>query len=185
MDLLSNIFSVAPNRILRFFFLLPISILPLIIMLSAILCPYFESNLMSYQYNLLYSNLGNICHQYPSRSYYIFGSNIGICSRCFSIYLSVFLGSIFLIFFKIKLPLRRCFQISFLFVLPIFIDGITQLYGLRESNNFFRSITGLLFGLSISLSCISLIVDFFVYRTNSYIQERRKLKCNILLEKLI
>ncbi len=36
---------------------------------------------------------------------------------------------------------------SLVLILPLIIDGLTQLFELRESNNIFRLLTGALFGI--------------------------------------
>ncbi len=140
----------------------PILILLLLILIPAILTPYFETNLMVKQYQLLYSNLGKICHQFPTHSFYIFGSNMGLCSRCFSIYFALFVSSILLIFFDIKLSWRYRFFISFILAVPLLADGFTQLYNLRESNNYLRLTTGILFGLGVALIFTSFYINYTV-----------------------
>lgn len=140
----------------------PILILLLVILIAAILTPYFETHLMIKEYQFLYSNLGKICHQFPTHSFYIFGSNMGLCSRCFSIYFTLFMSSILLVFFDIKISWRYRFLVSFILSIPLLLDGCTQFYNLRESNNYLRMTTGILFGLGIALIFTSPYINYTV-----------------------
>ena len=107
-----------------------------------------------------YSVLRNICHQLPSRCFWIFGSNMGLCSRCFGIFLGLFLIGIYLGTKGIR---KNYWKISIILILPILIDGITQLKGIRYSNNLLRFITGFFCGAGSGLILFPLYfrsVDF-------------------------
>ncbi len=152
---MKQIFFATTNIRIRFLVISPMLIFLLLILVSAVLAPYFETGLMISQYQLTYSNLGKICHQFPTRSFYIFGSNMGLCSRCFSIYLTLFLCSIAFVYVGIRLSwLHRCIT-AFCLSLPLIVDGITQYYNMRISTNYIRLITGIMFGLGISIVFVS------------------------------
>ncbi|MFN8486999.1 MAG: DUF2085 domain-containing protein [Caldilineaceae bacterium] len=75
----------------------------------------------------------------------VLGYKVAICERDVAIYGSVFLfGLCFGVLRRHLRPLSIWFYI--LLLLPMVIDGGTQLFGLRESNWLLRSLTGLLFG---------------------------------------
>jgi uncharacterized membrane protein len=75
----------------------------------------------------------------------IVGYKVAICERDIAIYGSVLLfGLLFGILRRWIRPLSIWFYIVFL--IPMAVDGITQLIGLRESNWVLRSVTGVLFG---------------------------------------
>ena len=150
-----KLFILSTNYRLRFLVVSPILIFMLVILVSAILAPYFETNLMTKQYQLVYPTLGKICHQFPTRSLYIFGSNMGLCARCFAIYSILILSSIFLIYFDTKLLWSYRCVVAIALIIPLLVDGLTQYYNIRESNNYIRVITGVLAGLGISLVLIS------------------------------
>jgi uncharacterized membrane protein len=160
MAIIKQLFPKTSNYPIRLLVISPILILLLLILISAILAPYFEINLMTTQYQMLYSNLGKICHQFPTHSFYIFGSNIGLCSRCFSIYFTLFVSSILLVFFDIKISWRYRFLISFILAIPLLLDGFTQLYNLRESNNYLRLKTGILFGFGVAVIFTSFYINY-------------------------
>lgn len=87
-----------------------------------------------------------ICHRMPERSFFLKGYQFPVCARCTGIYI----GLIFAIFFKSFINISfHSDLICFLFVFPLVLDGITQFFKLRESNNLFRLITGLMFSFSL------------------------------------
>lgn len=118
----------------------------------SLLCPILEYE-RSPSASICYSFLKNSCHQIPSRCLWILGSNMGLCSRCFSIYLSFLVISNFLFVTK-KLNfmgLKKTALISLLLAFPLVIDGGTQLITDHLSNNWLRSITGMLAGSGFAL----------------------------------
>jgi uncharacterized membrane protein len=42
-------------------------------------------------------------------------------------------------------------MIAFLMIIPTFLDGLTQFFGLRESNNILRLFTGLIGGVGFAI----------------------------------
>src|SRR5437588_10663007 len=94
----------------------------------------------------LFFALHFVCAQVPSHSFYIFGHQLGLCARNFSIYTSMFIGSLIFVLSKKRLP-GIPWWICVLMILPMAWDGITQMFGLRESTWVLRLLTGTLFGL--------------------------------------
>ncbi len=88
-----------------------------------------------------------VCAQVPSHSFFIFGHQLGLCARNFSIYASMFLGSLAFVLSKKRLP-GLPWWLWLLLILPMAWDGITQMFGLRESTWELRLLTGTLFGLA-------------------------------------
>lgn len=77
------------------------------------------------------------------------GYKVAICERDLAIYGSMVVGGLIFAALRkrrriVKLPIK----IYLLFLLPIAIDGLSQLFGLRTSNWFLRTLTGSLFGLA-------------------------------------
>lgn len=94
----------------------------------------------------LFYTLHLICAQIPSHSFYILGHQLGMCARNMAIYGSMFAGGILFLASKKRLPgIPWWFWV--LLILPMAYDGITQMFGLRESTWELRVITGTLFGL--------------------------------------
>jgi len=133
-------FLINPNFYIIFFPSLLFGYLALISLLTPIFEEYYIYSLSNY----FYSVLSNICHQYPTRCLWIMDRPMGLCGRCFAIYVSFSISLIFL-----PLKKRRTYIIFCLFLLlPLLIDGLLQYIDIRSSNNIIRVITGILFGVS-------------------------------------
>lgn len=97
--------------------------------------------------NAIYAAYSLVCHQMPSRSYFIFGHQVAYCQRNFAIYTSIFLAGLGYIFVRDRLrPLPLWAYL--LLIAPMAVDGTTQLFGWRLSNWWLRGITGTLFGVA-------------------------------------
>lgn len=91
-----------------------------------------------------------ICHRLPERTFKINGYYFPICSRCTGIYIGAFSYFIFTIFNYVQYNYLLVL-IAFLLVFPTFLDGLTQFFGYRESNNNLRFITGLIAGIGLGI----------------------------------
>jgi uncharacterized membrane protein len=90
-----------------------------------------------------------ICGQTPSHSFYIAGYQACLCSRCMAIYGSILLAGLALALFRGGAPIRPLnWKFWLLAMVPMALDGGTQLFGWRESNVFLRLLTGAIFGLA-------------------------------------
>lgn len=94
----------------------------------------------------LFYSLHYVCAQIPSHSFYILGHQLGLCARNFSIYASMFIMSLIFSLSKKRLP-GIPWWLWVLMILPMALDGTTQMFGLRESTWILRVITGTLFGV--------------------------------------
>lgn len=90
------------------------------------------------------------CGQVPSHSFYIAGYQMCLCSRCLAIYSSLLVGGLLLVLFRHR-PIIHIRPLSWkmwlLGMLPMALDGGTQLFGWHESNVYLRLLTGAIFGL--------------------------------------
>ena len=93
------------------------------------------------------------CHQLPERSYFVHGHQVAVCARCSALYLSFLGGGLVYALVRVIRGSRRVpawpkvpLWAVGCAVLPLAIDGTTQLLGLRESTNGWRTITGGLAG---------------------------------------
>ncbi len=117
-----------------------------VLVLSAISVPflsYFGFDAFS---KSVFFSLHYVCAQIPSHSFYILGHQLGMCARNFSIYASMFLTSIVFVVSKKRLP-GIPWWVWVLMILPMALDGTTQMFGLRESTWQLRLLTGTLFGV--------------------------------------
>jgi uncharacterized membrane protein len=112
--------------------------------LSVPFLSYFGLDAISKQ---IFFALHMVCAQIPSHSFYIFGHQLGMCERNFSIYASMFIGSLIFVLSKKRIP-GIPWWLWILMILPMAIDGTTQMFGLRESTLELRVLTGTLFGLA-------------------------------------
>ncbi|HLG76226.1 MAG TPA: DUF2085 domain-containing protein [Ktedonobacteraceae bacterium] len=104
----------------------------------------------------IFYTLHYVCAQIPSHSFYIFGHQLGLCARNFSIYASMFVGSLIFVLSKKRLP-GIPWWLWVLLILPMAVDGTTQMFGLRESSWELRLLTGTLFGLGNVLFALPLM----------------------------
>lgn len=89
------------------------------------------------------------CDQLPTHSFFIGGYQICLCARCLAIYSSLLIGGLLLAYLRKRRPIKAlAFWTWVLLVLPMALDGGTQFFGWRESNNALRVLTGVLFGLA-------------------------------------
>jgi uncharacterized membrane protein len=116
------------------------------LVLIAIAVPFLSYLGMDAIAKPLFYALHYVCAQIPAHSFYILGHQLGLCARNFSIYASMFLGSLAFVLSKKRLP-GIPWWVWLLFMVPIALDGISQMFGLRESTWYLRVITGTLFGL--------------------------------------
>jgi len=93
------------------------------------------------------------CHQLPERSFFYRGMQFPVCARCTGIIIGFFIvGPIITIF-----TFGNMF-LSIIFILLMVMDGLLQYNGVRESNNYIRVITGLLFGYGIFSIAMHIVV---------------------------
>ena len=112
-----------------------------------------KNNVLSH-FKAQLSNLGSltqfICHRKPERTFKINNHYFPVCSRCTGFYIGAFSYFIYVYFNFVEYTPSLIF-IAFLMLIPAFIDGSTQLFGFRESNNLLRLITGLIGGLGLAI----------------------------------
>ncbi|GHO67375.1 hypothetical protein KSC_062670 [Ktedonobacter sp. SOSP1-52] len=117
-----------------------------ILVFAAISVPFLSYLGLDVLSKPIFYTLHLVCAQIPSHSFYIFGHQLGMCARNFSIYTSMFIGSLIFTLSKKRIPgIPWWFWV--ILMLPIAWDGLTQMFGLRESTWQLRLLTGTLFGL--------------------------------------
>jgi uncharacterized membrane protein len=113
---------------------------------TAIIIPFLSYFGLDVIAKPLFFALHFVCAQVPSHSFYIFGHQFGLCERNLSIYTALFLGSLAFVLTNKRLP-GIPWWLWVLFILPMVLDGTTQMFGWRESTWQLRLLTGTLFGL--------------------------------------
>jgi uncharacterized membrane protein len=105
-----------------------------------------------------------LCHQIPERCFKINNEPMQLCARCFGFYLGLIIGLclpfIFIDIFEIRIT--TLLAILLLGVAPMALDGITQLFRLRSSNNNLRFVTGIIAGLVLGILFSWLVVHILI-----------------------
>lgn len=94
----------------------------------------------------LYALFSITCHQMPSRAWHLLGHQVAYCERNTAIYFAMVAGGFAFAYRRDARPLGV--PLYLLLILPMAIDGGTQLLGWRESTWLLRTFTGALFGLA-------------------------------------
>lgn len=97
---------------------------------------------------LIFSAYSSLCHQMPTRSFFIFGEQMALCHRMFAIHASFFFFGVVYILFRRRLRSLPTWLLV-IYSLPMALDGFTQLFGWRESTWELRLLTGGFFGLAV------------------------------------
>lgn len=100
---------------------------------------------------LIFRGYRVMCHQLPERSFFIDGYQVAFCQRDVGVQLGLFLGGVAYAASGGRVRLRNLAVYLLIFVLPVALDGVTQLLGLRSSVWPLRLGTGLLFGVGTAL----------------------------------
>lgn len=93
------------------------------------------------------------CHRRLDRTIHIRGKAMPLCARCSAILVGYWFTPI-AVGLSMTAPIWLCLAIC----LPMVIDGYTQLWNWRNSNNFLRVMTGLAFGIGQSLFISTIIM---------------------------
>lgn len=120
----------------------------------SLLAPYLEHAGHPIPGLLIHKAFRVLCHQKPERCFYAFGHPMAVCSRCFAVYASFLTVGLAFGAWR-SLTKRHWEEIPLwslvILILPMALDGVTQLVGLRESTQALRTITGTLVGAGMGL----------------------------------
>jgi uncharacterized membrane protein len=124
-----------------------------IILSSSLACTAAIADGASMRWRILFRLL---CHGIPERCIYLWGVPMPICARCTAIYAGFILS---LLFFLVLPRMREAVARMVLgaALVPMAIDGLTQLARLRVSSNPLRIETGLLAGIAFGVWALSAI----------------------------
>ena len=103
-----------------------------------------------------------ICHRIPERSFFFRGHQFPVCARCTGFYISLAIYFIHAYFNYVDYDLNLLI-LAIILLVPAFLDGTTQLFQFRQSNNILRLITGLLGGIGLGILVKSLKYYIFIY----------------------
>jgi uncharacterized membrane protein len=97
-----------------------------------------------------------LCHGIPERCLELFGVPMPLCARCTGIYVGLFAG----VALALALPWmeERLVRLAmFAAAVPMTVDGLTQLSGLRESTNPLRLATGFAAAVAFGLWAVTMV----------------------------
>ncbi len=99
------------------------------------------------------------CHQMPDRSLQFGSETFPLCFRCSGIYMGIFISHLYALItrrYKKISPSRRNGLLLILLIIPLAIDGIGDSFDIWNSSGEIRMFTGLLAGIFISITLISI-----------------------------
>ncbi|KZX10699.1 DUF2085 domain-containing protein [Methanobrevibacter curvatus] len=94
--------------------------------------------------------LNLICHRKKERTLKLKGHYFPVCARCTGFYISIVFYTVLAMFVPVKYTFNSTL-LAVLLLIPCTIDGFTQLFEYRKSNNSLRLITGLIGGLGLMI----------------------------------
>lgn len=100
----------------------------------------------------IYEFLAPICHQFPTRSFWLLERPMAICARCFSMYVA-FAIAVLIAVWSTKTSHRigtAPLVLPVGFAIPLVVDGYLQMATDYESTNVVRFLTGVLFGIAMA-----------------------------------
>lgn len=130
-----------------------VAAIPTVILSASALCSWAIAMGASTQWRLLFRIM---CHGRPERSLAIMDVPMPICARCVGIYAGLLIGlAAFWLIPYLRERVVRPFALAA--VVPLAIDGLTQLAGLRESTNELRIVTGVVAGFAFGMWVLSAV----------------------------
>lgn len=114
-----------------------------------LLAPYLAANGHERAAGWIYRAFHLLCHQKPDHSFFLFGHPLAYCQRDTAIYAGVLVLGLLYAVSRRRLPPAGLHGAALL-SLPIAIDGLTQLAGLRQSTWELRVLTGTLFAAAVA-----------------------------------
>ena len=101
-----------------------------------------------------------LCHRIPERSFFIKGHQFPVCARCTGFYTGLAIFLVYNYFYPLEYTLNL-FILSIFLLIPVAIDGFTQLFELRESNNNLRFLTGFIGGIGLIIF-LKIIIEWLL-----------------------
>jgi len=105
--------------------------------------------------------LNLLCHRKKERTFQIKNHYFPVCARCTGFYISMVIYTILSLYIPFQYTTKTTI-IAILFLIPCGIDGLTQLFEIRESNNILRLISGLIGGISLMI-ILKTLKFMFIY----------------------
>ncbi len=138
-----------------------------LILLVSLNCAIFLAPYLKYisskWHIYLYSFFAPLCHQIPSRCFFIFGHPLAVCARCLGIYLGFLIGllicPLWRSLFLLTLPGKKIFVA---FSLPVLIDVLGNFLHFWESSKLIRCSLGFIWGILLPFYFIKGLAEVFL-----------------------
>ncbi|MBD3415184.1 MAG: DUF2085 domain-containing protein [Candidatus Aminicenantes bacterium] len=125
----------------------------------------------------LYSIFSPICHQNPTRCFYLFGNPLAVCTRCLGIYFGFFLGTLLFPLINglttVKPPEKLLFVIL---SIPIATDTLANLFSLWHTSDWLRAVIGLIWGWILPYYFIAGVSEMFLEHKHFSLKKEQKTK---------
>jgi uncharacterized membrane protein len=128
------------------------------ILSASLACTWAIAHGASMRWRLLFRIF---CHGIPERCFVLWHVPMPICARCTAIYAGLALA-IVAFFLLPRISERVARVVLVIAIVPLGVDGLTQLVRLRESTNELRLATGLAAGIAFGLWAISAVESHVV-----------------------
>jgi uncharacterized membrane protein len=128
------------------------------ILTASVACTWAVAHGASMRWRVLFRLF---CHGMPERCFYLWDVPMPICARCTAIYVGLALALVAFVLLP-RLTERAARLALLVAVVPLGVDGLTQLVRLRESTNGLRSATGLIAGIAFGLWAITAVESHVV-----------------------
>jgi uncharacterized membrane protein len=128
------------------------------ILSASVACTWAVAHGASMRWRLLFRLF---CHGIPERCFHVWDVPMPICARCTAIYVGLALAIAAFVVLP-RLSERGARLLLLAAVVPLGVDGLTQLVRLRESTNGIRSATGLVAGMAFGLWSITAVESHVV-----------------------
>ena len=119
-----------------------VTILPASLAGAAMMSPYLAASGYSLAALTIFWFFSPVCHQDPTRSFWIFGAPVAVCARCIGIYLGAAVGA------WIPAPRRMLLQGLGLFAALNLADVLTEAATIHGNWKLTRLLLGALLGLA-------------------------------------
>ena len=121
------------------------TLVPLTFVAAVVAAPYFLTHGLLAMGLALERGFAIVCHQRPERSFWIFGAEMAVCSRCLGIYLGAAVGLLF------RTSRRIALRLLIAAAAVNLLDTMTELAGLHGNWLAIRFVFGLLLGGTAAL----------------------------------
>ena len=128
-------------------------LLPLALALAAVSASFLVTHRLPALGFALSRAFALICHQRPERSFWIFGTQVAVCARCFGVYLGVAIGLMFRTSRRVALRLLAAAAVFNL------ADAVAELSGLHGNWLVFRFALGILLGAAAGTLISAAVLD--------------------------